>query len=115
MSLLEKEEIQELGLTYEPTLCGQHLMECIHFPIKDRTVPAGAIAVSRLVGRLEEKMDRGEKVVVHCRMGIGRASLIAGAVLTKKGAAADYVIRTIAKARGWKYPTRKNSYCGWRE
>ncbi len=104
VSLLEKEEIQELGLTNEPALCGQHRMEYIHFPIKDRTVPADEIAVSKLVERLKEKMNQGEKVVVHCRMGIGRASLIVGAVLVEKGAAADYVIRTTAKARGVKVP-----------
>ncbi len=102
--LLEKEEIQELGLKHENPLCRQHQIDYISFPIKDRAAPADDAAVDKLIQRLEERLDQGEKVVVHCRMGIGRASLIVGAVLIEKGAETDYVIQKIVKARELNVP-----------
>jgi protein-tyrosine phosphatase len=104
VSLLEKDEIQELGLAGEESLCRQHRIEYINFAIKDRGVPADGQAADRLIKRLAEKMDGGEKVTIHCRMGIGRASLIAGAVLVAKGAGAQSALQQITKVRELKVP-----------
>ncbi len=107
VSLLEKDEIQELGLRDEERLCNQQQIEYINFPIKDRTIPSEQVAVDKLIKLLDDKVGKGEKVLIHCRMGIGRASLIAGAVLIGRGVTTEKVIEKITKARGLTVPDTK--------
>ncbi len=104
VSLLEKDEIQELGLKGEGRICQEQQIDYINLPIKDRQLPRDAIEVSRLIKVLEQKINDGQKVVIHCRMGIGRASLIAGALLIQKGYKTDQIIEKISKARELKVP-----------
>lgn len=104
VSLLEKDEIQELGLRDEERLCNQEQIEYINFPIKDRAIPTEQAAADRLTKLLDEKVTEGKKVVIHCRMGIGRASLIAAAVLIRRGLQTDKVIEKITKVRELKVP-----------
>jgi protein-tyrosine phosphatase len=104
VSLLEKDEIRELGLAEEETLCRHHQIEYISFPIRDRAVPDDEQAAGRLVRRLAEKVEQGEKVAVHCRMGVGRAALIAGAVLVEKGIGAERALQQITQARALRVP-----------
>ncbi len=55
-------------------------------------IPTDEAAINKLVKQLEYKINQGEKVMIHCRMGIGRASLIAGAVLIAGGLPTEKVI-----------------------
>lgn len=104
VSLLEKEEIKELGLKEEEKLCIEQQIHFINFPIKDRTTPKEQAAVDKLIKLLNDKVDKGEKVVIHCRMGIGRVSLIAGAMLIQRGLQTEDIIVKITKARELKVP-----------
>ncbi len=104
VSLLEKDEIQELGLRDEQGLCNQQQIDYINFPIKDRAVPTEQAAVDELIKLLDDKVSEGQKVVIHCRMGIGRATLIAAAVLLKRGLQTEKVIEKITKVRELKVP-----------
>jgi protein-tyrosine phosphatase len=79
-------------------------MDFINFPIKDRAVPTDKVAVENLIKLLDNKVCNGEKIVIHCRMGIGRSSLIAGAVLIAKGLDPDKVIEKITIIRELKVP-----------
>lgn len=104
VSLLEQDEIQELGLREEGKTCQKNQMVYLNLPIKDTQLPSDEAAVSKLIQEVKQKIEAGEKVVIHCRMGIGRASIIAGAVLLKKGTNAQQVIEKITKARELKVP-----------
>lgn len=104
ISLLEKDEIQELGLRDEEKLCRQQQIEFINFPIKDRAIPKEHVVVVKFINLLNDRIKASQKVVIHCRMGIGRASLIAGAVLITRGLQTDRVIDKITKARELKVP-----------
>lgn len=104
VSLLEATEIQELGLQKQSALCaGQEIM-FLQFPIADRSVPSSTSGARQLVSLLSEQLNKGLSVVVHCRMGIGRSSIIAGAVLQKDGWKTDELIRHIGKMRGVSVP-----------
>ncbi len=46
----------------------------------------------------------GKGVVVHCRMGIGRSSLMAGTVLVLSGATSDEAWARLSRARGTVVP-----------
>jgi hypothetical protein len=50
------------------------------------------------------KLQDGTYVVIHCRMGIGRSSIIAASVLLRVGVKADNIIDNISKIRGLKVP-----------
>lgn len=104
VSLLEKEEIQELGLQQQASICKEKNIEFLNFPIVDRDIPKMGDNVEWLIRYLKTKLTDGISVVIHCRMGIGRSSIIAAAVLLQPGLTADIIIENIAKVRGVKVP-----------
>lgn len=104
ISLLEKNEIFELGLRQQEMLCKKYGIDYIHFPIADRDTPKTGDKVDWLINEIITKITAGHSAVVHCRMGIGRSSIIAGSVLLKAGLKADSIIENICKVRGLKVP-----------
>ncbi len=104
VSLLEKDEISELGLRQQETLCKTNGIEFINFPIADRDIPKTSDKTDWLVGYLIDKIQDGISVVIHCRMGIGRSSIIAASVLLQAGLKAEHIIDNISKIRGLKVP-----------
>jgi protein-tyrosine phosphatase len=102
--LLEAAEIYELGLRNEQSLCDKYGIEYLHLPIQDRGVPASLHAVKKIVKYLQEKLRNQESVVIHCRMGIGRSSIIAGAILLDSCRMAGDVLDFITRSRGLTVP-----------
>jgi len=104
VSALTPMESEELGLTQESTLCGQNEIDFVSFPIEDRSVPASVAEFDALLSQLQGHASRGRSVAVHCRMGIGRASLIAAGLLTRHGLCAAEAFQAIEQARGVYVP-----------
>jgi len=104
VSLLEHSEIYELGLQEEPELCSKHHIEYLNFPIPDRSIPSNNTETKRLINSLIDKSLKGTNVVIHCRMGIGRSSIIAGSILLRAGYKADDIIPHISRIRGLSVP-----------
>jgi protein-tyrosine phosphatase len=104
VSLLERHEVSELGLSKEGSLCIQTGIEFISFPIQDRSTPDSLNSVLQLLHTLCDKLEKGKNIVIHCRMGIGRASIIAGALIQKHRKKTEEVIGLIGRARGLKIP-----------
>lgn len=104
VSLLEKEEIYELGLREEGQYCTHHELDFIHFPIKDRSVPVSVADTNKVVLSIHNALMQGKDVVIHCRMGIGRSAIIAGAVLLKTGGRAADILKHIGQVRGLTVP-----------
>jgi protein-tyrosine phosphatase len=104
VSLLEQDEMNELGLRNQPALCSKHDLGYINFPIVDRQVPEKGNKVDSLIEQLYQKIQNGNSVVVHCRGGIGRSSIIAGCILLKSGFKTEQILKQITDARGLKVP-----------
>ena len=104
VSALTKEEIAELDLIREKELCEEAGVEFVAFPIADRGIPLSAKATLELAGRLEQELAQGRKVAIHCRQGIGRASLLAACVLAAGGIDPSSAFERIAVARGCAVP-----------
>jgi hypothetical protein len=104
VSLLENEEIKELGLGGEPALCRQHGIEFFSFPIPDRGVPASLKDATGVVQMVASRLGDGKAVAVHCRAGIGRSSLIAASVLVCLRADPARAFELIGQARGLSVP-----------
>lgn len=104
VSLLERDEINELKLDDEERLCEAENIFYINFPIPDREAPNHNIDADKLVEILTKKVDEGQSIVIHCRMGIGRSSIIAASILLKYNLKAKDIIENISAIRGLKVP-----------
>lgn len=104
VSLLENEETNELGLRKEKQICETNDIEFINFPIADRDIPITNDKLDLFINDLTNKLKDGLSTVIHCRMGIGRSSIIAASVLLQAGLKADIIIENISKVRGLKVP-----------
>lgn len=104
VSLLESEEIYELGLEQEEKICNSYGIAYINFPIKDRDIPRDEYKLKNLIMLLNEKLNSGVSIVIHCRMGIGRSSIIAACILQERGLNAEDIFRLISKTRGLEVP-----------
>lgn len=104
VSLLEADEASGLELLAEETLSRASQMDFATFPIADRGVPRSREAASELVTELAGHLGAGKSVAIHCRQGIGRAALVAVAVLIRLGEQADEAIARVSAARGRAVP-----------
>ncbi|NHZ91984.1 protein tyrosine phosphatase [Massilia sp. CCM 8733] len=103
VSLLERHEIRELGLTGAPALCASNGIAFTSFPIADRGLPA-APGVFALVHEIGRRIADGAHTVIHCRAGIGRTGLLAAAVLVRHGHAPEAAFKLVSRARGVQVP-----------
>jgi protein-tyrosine phosphatase len=99
VSLLEPGEAEDLGLDEERKHCEANGMEFFSLPIMDRSVPGSDEEAARLLAALEEALNRGKNVAIHCRQGIGRAGLIASTLLVETGISPSEAIRRVSAAR----------------
>jgi protein-tyrosine phosphatase len=104
VSLLEPGEIGEFDLGNEKSALRAAGIEFILFPIPDCGVPASRAAFAELISQLASKLDTGKTIVIHCRQGIGRAGLVASALLVQTGIAVREAIRRVSEARGCPIP-----------
>jgi protein-tyrosine phosphatase len=104
VSLLENDEIHELKLENEEKLCRIKDINYFNFPIVDRDIPKQNSDANKLIEKLAQQMSEGRSVVIHCRMGIGRSSIIAASILLKYKFKAKDIIKTISSIRGLRVP-----------
>lgn len=104
VSLLTLSEIVELGLEAELSACEAAGLRFCSFPIPDRQVPSPDAAATDLFRAIQADLVAGRSVAVHCRMGIGRASLVAAAVLRLLGLPGDEAFSRVQAARGLPVP-----------
>lgn len=101
VSLLEREEIDDLGLGMEASLCEESGIEYLSFPIPDRGLPSDAEAALRFAANV---VARQKPIAIHCRAGIGRSSIMAAAFLISTGVRAETALSAIAEARRLPIP-----------
>ena len=104
VSLLEMDEIIELELEKERSFCEQHEIEFLDFPISDYQTPNSFEETRGFVKKLNGFLLEKKRVAIHCRQGIGRASLIAACVLIFQGVAVEKVFGLITEKRNRKVP-----------
>ncbi len=101
VSLLERHEIDDLGLENEAALCAESGIQYLSFPIPDRGVPDDPDIAMRFA---DEIAGRGKPIAIHCRAGIGRSSLLAAVVLISRGINAVDALSAIGRARRTSIP-----------
>jgi protein-tyrosine phosphatase len=104
VSLLTSDEIADLDLNDEGSLCEANGIPFFSFPIPDRGVPASKEPVANLGAKLIELLSLEKNIAIHCRQGIGRAALIAICLLIMAGIDPGTAIDQVSKARGCAVP-----------
>ena len=102
--LLDADEIEELDLMQERMLCYDLDMDYLRFSIPDFDVPESTGDFLDVVEKIDKQLGKGTSVVIHCRMGIGRSSLMAASVLMRRGNSLKKAIGMITAARGRSVP-----------
>jgi protein-tyrosine phosphatase len=109
VSSLTAEESTEFALGDEASTCNAHGIRFLSYAISDRSVPDSRQEAAQLLSRLAEFLTSGQNVAIHCRQGIGRSGLIAGALLVLGGATFREAVATISRNRGCEVPENRGS------
>jgi protein-tyrosine phosphatase len=110
VSLLESGEIEELGLSQQESICMNYGIDFANFPIADRNIPKDDSKVDLFIDLMCAKIEEGHSIVIHCRMGIGRSSIIAGCICLQSGQYTNVkgIVDRISSVRGLKVPDTEN-------
>jgi dual specificity protein phosphatase-like protein len=85
-------------------LLRQHAVELLHLPTLDGSA-VGTDMLHRGVAWVNQRLDRGGKVFVHCEHGIGRSALLACCVLVSRGRTPRVAIERVKAARARVAPS----------
>jgi protein-tyrosine phosphatase len=103
VSMLTPAEVNELDLQGEADGASGAGLEFVSCPTPDRGLPQPQEFRS-LLEQLEVALGQGQHVVVHCRMGIGRSSLVAAGLLMSEGMTGSDAWAAVSSARGMAVP-----------
>jgi protein-tyrosine phosphatase len=108
--LLEWAEMRTLGISDYPRKAQESGFLFYHLPIRDRGVPQQR-EINVLVPILVQHLAAGQNILVHCRVGLGRAGTICACCLSHFGYEGDNAIETVRKLRPGAIQTDKQRDC----
>lgn len=99
--LMETFELEMLKVAELPSAVAESGMQWFHLPIRDVDVPDASFEKAwRTQGkRIRQLLMRGERILVHCRGGLGRSGTIAGRLLIELGMAPEEAIAVVRRHR----------------
>lgn len=103
-SLLEPDEVAELGLQEEAAIAEQRGLTFLSYPIPDRRTPTQLSEFGSFVRSLASHVRSGKGLAIHCRAGIGRSGITAAATLVALGHEHSSAFELISSARGLRVP-----------
>ncbi|WP_312136388.1 ADP-ribosylglycohydrolase family protein [Brevundimonas sp.] len=101
VSLIENFEFEHLGVEDLGQSVITRGMEWIHAPIQDVGVPNDNFETRWAVlgHRIRSALINGDRVLIHCRGGLGRAGLVAARLLVEFGLSPDAAIQQVRGQR----------------
>jgi protein-tyrosine phosphatase len=103
VSMLTSDEATELDVQGEAEAAASAGLNFLACPTPDRGVPDGQ-QFRELLDELEYALATGQNIVVYCRMGIGRSSLVAAGLLVAGGQTVSEGFEAVSAARGMLVP-----------
>jgi protein-tyrosine phosphatase len=104
VSLLTPSEADDLDLTQESRLAESEGIRFLSLPVEDRGIPSSWTEVESVLTRASDLRRQGQRVLIHCRQGIGRSGMLAAALLIQDGMTMDSAMQRIQEARGVPVP-----------
>ena len=104
VSLLERKEALFLGLDEEHPIADHIGLQYLSYPIPDTEIPSNIAAFQTFVSGLANRLRAGERIGVHCRGSIGRATVTAACALIHLGWTPRAALDAIEAARGCTVP-----------
>lgn len=99
VTLIEAHEFSELKIPKLRERVRAHDMTSHWFPIPDGGVPDDVGSFIATIRTIVSAVVNGERVVVHCRGGLGRAGLVAACTLVAMGDEPGAAMQTVRQAR----------------
>ena len=101
VTLIEPHEFAMLGIETLEQEVRANGMDWLHLPILDVSVPDQRFETGWAVAgpRLHARLDAGERILIHCRGGLGRTGLVAGRILVERGCEPVAAIRRVRAVR----------------
>lgn len=90
----------------DPIHIQKYSMDYLRVGLIDRGIPTD-IQAKEIIDWINEKIDRGNKIFVHCNLGRGRAAVIACIYLISKGMTYHDSIYFVKKHRKYVYLNKK--------
>lgn len=115
VSLLEHEEMLEMGLEREAQACDRHGIRFHRYPVRDHGTPEDMDDFARFVDDLVPPARAGEAIGIHCMAGIGRSGLTAGCLMLRCGQPLRLIFPQLSRARGLSVPETTEQALWFRE
>ena len=109
ITLIEPHEIMALKVSGLGKQAAERGMAWLHMPITDVSIPDHRFeaAWQSQGARLLEGIHAGQRVLVHCKGGLGRAGTVAALMLVELGSAPEDAIRAVRQVRKGAIETRE--------
>jgi len=101
VTVLDMNEIATLGVTALPARIVARDIVWLHLPMSNNLLPEEIFEEKWCLIRdkLLHFLQQGERILIHCKEGIGRSALVAVRLLIEAGIDTDSAIRAVRKAR----------------
>ena len=99
VTLLDFNEIEDLGIISFSTFLMDNGFNWIHCPIRDRSTCSDQKRIRTLLEDIKEVLKSDKSVLIHCHAGLGRTGLLAATFLVSMGLGAESAIKTIRETR----------------
>ena len=101
LTLLGDDELARLGASRLAGGCSELRIAWAQCPIEDFAAPGPAfeVAWTAIAADVHARLDRGERIGIHCRAGIGRSGTVAARILVERGMAPATAIAWVRQHR----------------
>ena len=83
-------------------------VEYLRKPIRDHGIPAKRAHMIEILGCIQDALESGRCVYVHCRAGIGRTGMVIGCLLVERGLQGEAALEELNRL--WQHSERSQNW-----